>query len=1093
MKCPECQFENPEGAKFCNGCGCKLELVCSECGKGNPLGSRFCNKCGQRLDWVLEEKTLPEVESERKHLTVLFSDLSGYTAMTERLDPEDVKEIMSRIFGEIAGVVTKYDGFIERVIGDEVLVFFGVPKAHEDDPIRAIRTARDIHGLVEAMGNELQERVGLPLTMHTGINTGLVVTGKTDVKRGQDGFAGRAINIASRLTELASPGDILVGPDTYRQAEGYFIFERLEPKRVRGKEDTVNAYRVIAPSSRRTRFDVSVELGLTPFVGRERELELLIDGFERSKEGRGQGFSIVSEAGMGKSRLLYEFRKAIGKEKVTFLEGKCLSYRKSDAYHPIIDILKSTFDIQEGEEYSEIKEKVKRGLKLLGIEETSTFAYFMELLSVKDSAIDKIRVSPEAKRDGIKEALKRIVLKGSEIRPLILAVEDLHWIDKSSEEALKHIIESISRAKVILIFTHRLEFVHPWGERSYHRQVNLDRFTKEQSLAIIAHLLGTEQMDRDLETLILEKTGGIPLFVEEFLRSLNDLKMIKKVDNKYHLAKDIQDTIIPSTVQDLIMTRADLLPEGAKRLLQTGSVIGGEFDCKLIRRVTGLHEEGLQTNLSILTDSELIYERGIYPHSTYIFEHALTREVVYGSILTKRKKKLHDEVGKAIENLYKERIHEHYGILAEHFFESENYEKGAQYSELGAKKALKAGSYKDAIELAKRGIISLERLPKAEATQRKIVDARTALASYHLNLNQHVEAKEAVDPIVAMALELNYQRRLSRIYIVIGTYCLWVEEDYPKGLRKLKEALEIAEKTGDFFSVWFASYYLGTALCWNCEFEKGLEYFRKSLDLSTAAKNAIGISFTKGIMSAFNYIFQGKIDDACQTSEESLQVAKEIGDIHVQGMAYSVYGSSCYTKGLWDEAEENLSKGFAYCERTNHIGFGPLACLWLGHLYVEIDEYEKAEDYYKKGIEMCLNHGKMWPSFVNLGKVSLARLKVLNKDQDILPSGLTKYYENNRMKFLEGWTSRHIGEILFNIGDAYIPDAEDWLRKSIESDRKYGLSWLLANDYAVYAKLLKRKGDLKKVKEHMAKAIEIFQECGADGWVEKYEKELAAF
>jgi predicted ATPase len=422
----------------------------------------------------------------------------------------------------------------------------------------------------------------------------------------------------------------------------------------------------------RTRFDVSTERGLTPFAGRERELELLLDGFERSKAGRGQAFSIMSEAGVGKSRLLYEFRKAVASEDMTFLEGRCLSYSKGVAYHPLIDILKANFDIHEGDGDFEIREKVKRGLKMLGADEASTLPYFLELLAVKDSGIDKIHMSPEAKKDRILESFKQIALKSSEIRPLIMAYEDLHWIDKSSEDQLKHLLESIPGARVLLIFTYRPEFVHTWGAKSYHSQVMLNRLSNRESLMMVSHLLGTEELDKDLEEFILEKTEGVPFFIEELIRSLKDLKIIERENNRYRITKDIKEVTIPATVQDVIMARVDSLPEGTKGLLQTISAVGRESGYDLIKQVTGFTEQELLPQLSVLKDSELLYERGIYPQSTYVFKHALTQDVAYDSLLLKRRKEIHEEIGEVIEALYPDRLEEYYELLAYHYGRSAN-------------------------------------------------------------------------------------------------------------------------------------------------------------------------------------------------------------------------------------------------------------------------------------------------------------------------------------------------------------------------------------------------------------------------------------
>jgi predicted ATPase len=858
--------------------------------------------------------------------------------------------------------------------------------------------------------------------------------------------------------------------------------------------EAVGVYRAIAPSTRRTRFDVSTDRGLTPFVGRERELELLLDGFERAKLGRGQAFSIVAEAGVGKSRLLYEFRKAVAHQDVMFLEGRCLSYSKGVAYHLQADILKATFNILESDRDSEIRAKVIKGLKILKADEPSTLPYLLEILGVKDSGIDQILISPEARKDRIIEALKRIVYKGSEIRTLILAYEDLHWMDKSSEDVLKNSLDNIPGERVLFIFTYRPEFVPSWGSKSYHNQLTLNRLSNRESLAMVSHLLGTDLLDEDLENLILEKAEGIPFFIEEFVRSLKDLKLLEEKGGKYWLAEDYKDVTIPSTIQDVIMARVDSLPENAKEVLQTGSVIEREFDYRLIKQIAGLPEQELLSNLSILKEAELIYERGIYPGTTYIFKHALTREVVYDSLLTKRKKKLHEVIGNAIEDLNKESISEFYGILAGHFIESLNYQKGAEYCQLSCKKAVKAGSYRDAIEYAKRRVSCLERLAKTDATQRKIIDARTVLAGYYMSLSRLIEAKEAVTPIADLALALNHQRRLPGIHVAIGLHSLWGEEDNSKGLRHLNKVFKIAEKADNalafYMPLWFANYYLGATLGFNCEFEGSLEYLKKCLDLSKLANDLIGIPFTKGSV-CLSYVFQGKIDEAYKAGEEALRVAKETGGMFVKGMAYTAYGAACYFKGFFDEAESHLLKGLDFCEKTTQVVWGPWAPFSLGHMYCDMGKYVRATGYYQKAISM-LEPGRILPSWVKMFEVAASRAKVLNRDQSINLSELFKYYKDNKHKIFEGWAARYIGEILLNIDDQHLSEAKEWTKKAIDADKRNRMMWHLAKDYALYAELFKRKGDLLKARENLSKAIDIFQECGADGWVKKYEKKLAA-
>ena len=623
MKCPKCQFENPEEMQFCGKCGDKLEKLCPQCNFANPPQFAFCGKCGHQfglsspsspqdlsfdekiekiqryLPRGLTEKILSQrdrIEGERRQVTVMFCDLEGFTALSEKLGIEDAYAIMDQVYEILIHKVHDYEGTVNEMTGDGIMALFGAPIALEDAPQRALRSSLAIHREMTRFSDKLKgegQRIP-PLKMRIGIHTGPVVVGTLgNDLRVEFKAVGDTVNLTSRIESLAEPGTTYVSQDIFKIAEGFFRFEALGEKEVKGKEKPVVVYRVIAPSTRRTRFDVSAERGLTPFVGRARELELLLDGYMRSKSGYGQALSIISEAGVGKSRLLYEFRKAVANEDATFLEGKCLSYSRGVAYHPIIDILKSNFNVRDTDGDLEIRNKVAKGLTVLGVDKDTTSPYLLELLAVKDSGIDKIAMSPEARKDRTFEALKRIVLKGSEIRPLIMAIEDLHWIDKSSEESLEDLLASIAGSRVFLIFTYRPEFIHSWGARSYHSQVNLSRLSNRESLAMMAHILGTQDIEPNLTDLVLEKTEGIPFFIEEFIRSLQDLRVIERKNHTCYLSKKIQDVTIPSTVQDVIMARVDSLPDGTKEVLQTGSAIEREFSYQLLKSVTGMAEREL--------------------------------------------------------------------------------------------------------------------------------------------------------------------------------------------------------------------------------------------------------------------------------------------------------------------------------------------------------------------------------------------------------------------------------------------------------------------------------------------------------------------
>jgi class 3 adenylate cyclase/tetratricopeptide (TPR) repeat protein len=713
----------------------------------------------------------------------MFCDMEGFTSLVENLGPEEAYSIMDQVYEILIHKVHDYEGIVNEMTGDGIMALFGAPIALEDAPQRALRSSLAIHREMAKFSDKLKlEKEGKPtLEMRAGIHTGPVVVGTLgNDLRVEFKAVGDTVNLASRMEGLAEPGATFVTEETFRLTEGLFRFEALGEREVKGREEPVSIYRVISPSTRRTRFDVSAERGLTPFVGRERELELLIDGLERCKEGRGQAFSIVSEAGVGKSRLLYEFRKAVINEDVTFLEGKCLSYSRGVAYHPVVDILKSNFDIQESDGDSEIKEKVKKGIEMFKVDEASTLPYLLELLAVKESGINKIPMTPDMRRNRIIEALTRISLKGSEIRPFIMAIEDLHWTDANSEEVLKHLLENISGARVLLIFTYRPEFVHTWGGRSYHSQVNLNLLSNRESLVMASHLLGTHELAHDLEALILGKTEGVPFFIEEFIKSLKNLQIIERDNNKYHLAKKIRDLTIPNTIQDVIMARVDSLPEEAKEVLQRGSVIEREFSYELIQWVADLPEQELLSYLSVLKDSELLYERGIYPESTYIFKHALTREVVYDSILTKRKKKLHEEIGLAIEGIYAERKEEFYEILAYHATAAGQKERAIDYLIRASERARRAAAHREEASLLTRALTMTEESGKTDLIPELRSRCGQAYAALGLWSEAKPEFEKALRRLPSHAIE-----QQAEVMADLAIACLWLMDspssrDYSK-------------------------------------------------------------------------------------------------------------------------------------------------------------------------------------------------------------------------------------------------------------------------------------------------------------------------
>jgi class 3 adenylate cyclase/predicted ATPase len=914
MKCPKCQFGNPEDINFCGKCGAKLERICPNCNFANPPEFSFCGKCGQNLiiptgpipkELSFDEKLakiqryLPKdltqkilaqkdkIEGEHKQVTVMFCDMEGFTDFTEEVGPEEAYGIMDQIYELLIHKVHDYEGTVNEMTGDGIMALFGAPIALEDAPQRAIRSAMAIHREMGIFSDKIrQEKEEIPpLRMRIGIHTGPVVVGTLgNDLRVEFKAVGDTVNLASRVESLALPGATYVTEETFRLTEGLFRFEALGQKEVKGKKEPVPIYRVIAPSTRRTRFDVSAERGLTPFVGREKELELMLDGFQRAKTGRGQAFSVMAEAGVGKSRLLYEFRKAITNEDVTFLEGRCLSYGKGVAYHPVIDILKASFDIGESDGDSEIKQKVKRSLNVTGADEATTLPYLLELLSVKESGLDKIPLSPEAKKDRMMEALKRIPLKASEIRPLILAYEDLHWIDKSSEDHLKHLLESIPGARVLMIFTYRPEFVHTWGGKSFHSQITLNRLSNREGLMMISHLLGTEEIDSPLEELILEKTEGVPFFIEEFIRSLRDLKIIERKGNKYYLARVAQDVIIPSTIHDVIMARVDTLPEAAKGVLQTGSVVGREFSHDLIRRVTGLPEQELWSHLSVLKDSELLYERGIYPQSNYIFKHALTQDATYQSLLKSTRQKYHRKIAEALEKDFPGAVETQPELLAHHYTEAGVNEQAVGYWHQAGKRASQRSAHFEAINHLTKELEVLMTLPDSLERARQELDLQTTLGPMLMAVKG--QSSSDTERAYARARELCQQLgETSQLFPVLcGLWRFYVVRSELQTARELAEQLfSLAQRLQDPALLLEAHRVMGQTMFWlgemapaRAHLEQGMALYDPQRHRSHAFVYGQDPAIMCRSFAAQPIWVLGYPDQALQSIHEALTLAQEL-------------------------------------------------------------------------------------------------------------------------------------------------------------------------------------------------------------------------
>jgi class 3 adenylate cyclase len=746
MKCPKCGFDNIDKAKFCNECGQNLELKCPGCGVTNPPGSKFCNDCGynltqpfaappkelsfdEKLDKIqrylpkdLTQKILAQrgkIEGERKQVTVMFCDIEGFTALTGKLGSEQMYSIMDEVYGILIHKVYDYEGTVNELTGDGIMALFGAPIALEDAPQRAIRSALAIHREINKFSDRIKQEKGIPtFKMRIGIHTGPVVVGTLGNDLRVDFKAvGDTVNLASRMESLAESGTTYVTKDTYRFVREYFKFRALGEIQVKGKEKPVEAYQVLGLGLAKSRLEAAKAGGLTEFIGRRKELENLIECFGKVKAGHGQVVGIVGDAGIGKSRLVLEFRKSVEKEDLTFLEGQCLTSEQSTPYRSFINIIKEYFEVEEGDLPFVVRKKISSKVAALDKALMEITPFLCDILSVPPDDFPPRSLGPEEKRKLTFEAIKALFLRVSQVKTLIIILDNLQWTDKESQKLLSYLVESIANARVLILGIYRPGQLHPWSDKSYYTHITLNPLTEDESATLAKALLDVENFTIAFRKLVLDRAEGNPLYLEEIIHWLLEIGAITRSETGYVVSKTASELSVPGTIQDVIMARIDRLEQDLKRTMQIASVIGRDFLFQLLRRTSDMGD-ALQTYLMKLQSLEFIYEKSLFPELEYMFKHILIQDVAYHSLLTETRKQFHERIGNAMEEIYKGRFDEHCEKLAYHYQQSSNREKALEYLILAGKKAANRFANVEAMNFCKEALKILDQLARTEQNRK---------------------------------------------------------------------------------------------------------------------------------------------------------------------------------------------------------------------------------------------------------------------------------------------------------------------------------------------------------------------------------------
>ncbi|SDJ73829.1 Predicted ATPase [Bradyrhizobium sp. Rc2d] len=734
MECSTCKAVVPDGSKFCIECGASLPVACPSCNHSNPPHAKFCGKCGNQMNAGTSgasveisptppQATVPSTFSaERRQVTVMFSDLVGSTVLATQLDPEDLHDVINAYHRCVAEAVSGLGGYVAKYMGDGVLIYFGYPQAHEDDAERAVRSGL---ALVEAVG---QLQAPGRLQVRIGIATGLVVIGDL-IGAGEvqeRGIVGETPNLAARLQALAEPDAVVIGPQTRLLLGNLFEYRDLGKVQVKGFAQPVHAYRVVGLSAVDSRFEALHATDLTPLVGRDEEMELLLRRWERAKGGSGQVVLISGEAGIGKSRVAAALLGRIGKEPHTRLRYFCSPHHTDSAFYPLIHQLERAAAFQRDDDARTRAEKLDALLSraMTAAEDNRLIADLLLLPDIRGHP--ELRLSPPQRKQKTIDALLRQLNGLSKQQPVLQIFEDMHWSDPTSLEVMDRTVELVRRLPVLLLMTFRPEFDPPWVGQPHVTMMALGRLDQNNVSALIETIVGNGEMPSEIVNEIAERTDGVPLFVEELTKAVVEAGV-----HGPEAASTLSSTpshTIPATLHASLMARLDRLGP-AKELAQIGATIGREFSYELLAAVSSLKEPELRAGVSQLTATGLVFSRGTAPEASYLFKHALVQDAAYGTLLRRTRQQFHARIAKVLEERFPDRVAREPEVLGHHFSEAEQPNRAADYWLKAGRQSAERSANLEAIRHLSRALESLKMLPESPERDRQELNVQSTIGT----------------------------------------------------------------------------------------------------------------------------------------------------------------------------------------------------------------------------------------------------------------------------------------------------------------------------------------------------------------------------
>ena len=912
MQCSSCGFENQDGMNFCGKCGTRLANVCPGCGYTNPPDHVFCGKCGISLTVSALPQQLPQqpttdqardpasytpqhlaekiltsrraLEGERKQVTVMFADIKDSTELIRDLDPEAAQQLLDPAIHIMMDAVHRFEGTVNQVLGDGIMAIFGAPVAHEDHAARACYAALAMQTAMKPYADEVRSAYGIEMRIRVGLNSGEVVVRAIGNDLHMDYSAvGPTVHLAARMEQMATPGSTRFTSSTLRLVEGMVQVNALGPIPVKGMTEPVEVFELTGASSIRRRLQAAVARGLTKFVGRETEIDALNQARERAEAGNGQIVAAVGEAGVGKSRLAYEFVRSHRTQGWMVLESASVSYGKATPYLPVVDLLKRYVHVEDGDDPRTIRAKAIGQILTLDESLQETIPPFLSLLDALPEDSPFQQLEPPQRRQRTFNALKRILLRESQVQPLLLVFEDLHWIDSETQALLDSLVESLPTAQLLLLVNYRPEYQHGWGSKTFYTQLRLDPLPPESADAFLEALLGDDPALEPLKKLLIERTEGNPFFLEESVRMLVETEVLVRDSGAYRLAQEFPTIQVPPTVQAILAARIDRLPQDEKQLLQTAAVIGSEVPLPLLQAITELSEDALHRGLSHLQAAEFLYETGLFPERVYTFKHALTHNVAYQSLLTSTRQHYHHQVAQVLET-WAETVETQPELLAHHYTEAGLAAPAAAYWQRAGQRAIERSANLEAISHCNGALEVLKTLPDTADRAQAELFLQTALASAYISVKGMGarEVEQAYARAYALCQQVGDTPQLIPVLQGLRRFYM-ARAEHQRGRELGEQLLHLAQNLQDpvallegHLSLGFSLRFLGAFPEARAHLEQGIALYDAQPHRSLAFRHGRDPGVTSRHVAADVLWLLGYPSQALQRSHEALTLAQEL-------------------------------------------------------------------------------------------------------------------------------------------------------------------------------------------------------------------------